>query len=146
MDATSASYIQIGPKMKNTILKPLAIAIAAAFLWTPVSAVAENAPAEGSFTGASDHITTGGVTVVKTADGGAVVILDSDFSLDGAPDPRVGFGSNGEYATETDLGELQNLNGLQIYIVPASINVDDFNEVYIWCLKFGVPLGVASLS
>ena len=49
----------------------------------------------GTFTGASDHITTGGVQIVKTADGGAVVILDTDFSLDGAPDPRVGFGKDG---------------------------------------------------
>jgi hypothetical protein len=24
--------------------------------------------------------------------------------------------------------------------------VNDFNEVYIWCRKFAVPLGVASLN
>ncbi len=100
----------------------------------------------GSFIGASDHITTGGVQVVKTADGGALVILDTDFSLDGAPDPRVGFGSNGTYVDASDLGELQEISGLQIYKVPPSVNVEDFNEVYIWCLQFGVPLGVAALS
>ena len=110
------------------------------------SAGENHARLSGTFTGASDHITTGGVQIVKTADGGAVVILDTDFSLDGAPDPRVGFGKDGTYAEATDLGALQNLNGLQIYVVPASVNVDDFNEVYIWCLKFGVPLGVADIS
>ena len=110
------------------------------------SAGENNARLSGTFTGASEHITTGGVQIVKTADGGAVVILDTDFSLDGAPDPRVGFGKDGTYAEATDLGALQNLNGLQIYVVPASVNVDDFNEVYIWCLKFGVPLGVADIS
>lgn len=100
----------------------------------------------GTFTGASDHITTGGVTIVKNADGTATVTLDENFSLDGAPDPRVAFGKDGSYASEGDLGVLKNLNGKQVYTVPASINVDDYNEIYIWCLKFSVPLGVAELG
>lgn len=132
--------------MKKILLKSLAVAAVATIAFNPLSAIADETGASGTFTGASDHITTGGVQIVKTADGGAVVILDSDFSLDGAPDPRVGFGSNGTFVEASDLGELQNLNGLQIYVVPPTINVDDFNEVYIWCLEFGVPLGVAALS
>ncbi|MGC3940515.1 DM13 domain-containing protein [Roseobacter sp. EG26] len=104
------------------------------------------AETSGSFIGKSDHITTGGVTVVKNADGTATVILDEKFSLDGAPDPRVAFGKDGSYAPEADLGVLQNLNGKQVYTVPASVNVDDYNEIYIWCLKFSVPLGVAALN
>lgn len=100
----------------------------------------------GTFTGASDHITTGTVTIVKNDDGTATVTFDSSFSLDGAPDPRVGFGKDGAYVNLSDLGALKNLNGAQSYIVPASLNIDDFNELYIWCLKFGVPLGVAQLN
>ena len=100
----------------------------------------------GTFTGANDHVTTGGITVVKTANGGAVVILDTDFSLDGAPDPRVGFGKDGTYVKTSDLGALTRKDGLQVYVVPASVNVDDFNEVYIWCEQFSVSLGVASIS
>ena len=119
---------------------------AAAIAITGLGAMPAAADQSGSFVGASDHITTGGVQVVKTADGGALVILDTDFSLDGAPDPRVGFGSDGAYAEASDLGELQQISGLQIYKVPSTVNVDDFNEVYIWCLEFGVPLGVATLS
>lgn len=132
--------------MKMFALKSLAVIAAAVIALTPLSATAEPPVAHGSFTGASDHITTGGVQIVRTADGGAVVILDSDFSLDGAPDPRVGFGTDGVYDEASDVGELVNLTGLQIYVVPPSINVDDFNEVYIWCLQFSVPLGVAELS
>ncbi len=99
----------------------------------------------GEFTGASDHITTGKVSVVKTPEGYAVV-LGADFSLDGAPDPKVGFGKDGKYATEAQLGHLISKNGEQAYIVPASVNVKDFNEVYIWCEKFSVPLGVATIK
>lgn len=128
--------------------KLFGLAAAAMIAMAPVAASAGSGAkhSTGTFTGASDHITTGGVKVIKTADGGAVVILDSDFSLDGAPDPRVAFGKDGKYAEPSNLGVLQNLKGLQIYRVPATVNVDDFNEVYIWCTKFSVPLGVASLK
>jgi len=123
------------------------IAITAATLsFSPVLADDNSAITSGSFTGANDHITTGGVQIVKTADGGAVVILDSNFSLDGAPDPRVGLGKDGEYVAAADLGELQNLTGVQVFVVPPSVNVDDFNEVYIWCLQFNVSLGSADIS
>ena len=129
------------------LLSTAIIAITAAtFSFTPVLADDVSSIASGTFTGANDHITTGGVQIVKTADGGAVVILDSDFSLDGAPDPRVGFGKDGEYVAATDLGELQNLTGVQVYVVPPTVNVDDFNEVYIWCLQFNVSLGSADIS
>ena len=107
---------------------------------------AGKASATGEFKGASDHITTGGVSIIKTAGGGAVVILDTNFSLDGAPDPRVGFGKDGKYANTSDLGALTKKEGLQVFVVPSSVNVDDFNEVYIWCRKFAVPLGIASIK
>ena len=123
---------------------------AAAFLTLAVAipnvATADTVAASGSFKGASDHITTGGVSIIKTSNGGAVVILDSNFSLDGAPDPRVGLGKSGKYVEASDLGALTKKDGLQVYVVPASVNVDDFNEVYIWCKKFAVPLGVAAVK
>lgn len=131
--------------MKPIFLGLAAAATAALLTAAPVSA-GTGIAASGQFTGASDHITTGGVSIVKTANGGAVVILDSDFSLDGAPDPRVGFGVDGAYKDASDLGELVSKTGVSVYIVPPSVNVDDFNEVYIWCRKFAVPLGVAALK
>lgn len=132
--------------MKKAFFNIAGVALAAMVVMAPISASADSVAAKGSFTGASDHITTGGVSIVKTANGGAVVILDSNFSLDGAPDPRVGFGKDGNFVEASDLGALTSKEGLQVYIVPASVNVDDFNEVYIWCKKFGVPLGIASIN
>lgn len=132
--------------MKKALLNLAGVALAAMVVMAPISASADSVAAKGSFVGASDHITTGGVSIVKTANGGAVVILDTNFSLDGAPDPRVGFGKDGKFVDASDLGALTQKEGLQVYIVPASVNVDDFNEVYIWCKKFAVPLGVASIK
>lgn len=128
------------------ILLPAATSIALAALVALSTAGAALADLSGTFTGASNHVTTGGVTVVKNSDGTATVTLGTDFFLDGAPDPRVGFGKNGKYVDGTDVGLLKSNTGQQSFVVPASINVDDFNEVYIWCLKFAVPLGVAAVK
>jgi len=132
--------------MKSVITKSLGMIAAAMILTAPMVAHAGSSTVKsGSFIGENKHITTGGVQIVKTADGGAVVILDRNFTLDGAPDPRVGLGKNGKYDGKSDMGVLQNINGLQFYVVPGTVNVDDYNEVYIWCEKFNVSLGVASL-
>lgn len=132
--------------MKLNFVKPLFVVAAAMIAIAPMSAVADQQTPSGTFAGATNHVTTGGVQIVKTADGGAVLILDTDFSLDNGPDPRVGFGADGNYAESSDLGKLQSISGLQVYVVPPSVNVDNFNEVYIWCKEVGVPLGIAPLS
>ena len=124
----------------------LALALVAlAFLAAPLTARAGEVLASGKFTGASNHVTTGGVTVLKT-DSGTLVILEPDFSLDGAPDPKVGFGNDGSYDHKSQLAHLANNTGLQVYSVPDSVDAGSYNEVYIWCEKFSVPLGVAALK
>lgn len=132
--------------MASAFKKILGLFAAAMISLSPVAASAGDKISSGTFVGKSDHITTGGVKLIKTADGGAVVILDSDFSLDGAPDPRVGLGADGEYDEASNMGVLQHINGVQFYRLPPTVNADDYNEVYIWCTKFSVPLGVASLK
>lgn len=132
--------------MKTVLSIAVASAILAFSTIVPSIASAGDVAATGSFAGTNDHVTTGGVTIVKTENGGAVVILDANFSLDGAPDPSVGFGKDGTFVKATDLGALTQNTGLQVFVVPASVNVDDFNEVYIWCEQFNVSLGIASLK
>lgn len=126
---------------------PVAFAavLAAAFSLAAIAANAEPV-ATGTFTGASDHITTGAVEVIANDDGSHTIVLGDDFSLDGAPDPRVGLGKDGHYDGNTDSGKLLNLTGAQSFTVPAGVDIADFNEVYIWCEKFSVPLGFAVLG
>jgi len=126
--------------MKNIVKS----ALTAILIVGPVTATF--ADTTGTFIGASDHITTGGVSIVKNADGTSTITFDSSFSLDGAPDPQVGFGKDGAFAAESNLGLLKQIKGTQSYIVPANLDISDYNELYIWCVKFGVPLGVAALS
>ncbi|MEL6451595.1 MAG: DM13 domain-containing protein [Pseudomonadota bacterium] len=132
--------------MFNALKSIAALALAAFLSLGVLPAAADQVTASGTFVGASNHITTGAVEVVKNADGSHTVILGDDFSLDGAPDPRVGFGKDGEYDVATGMGLLKSLNGKQVFTVPAGVDPADYNEVYIWCLKFSVPLGVATLG
>lgn len=100
--------------------------------------------AKGSFTGLSNHVTSGSVKVVEKG-GRYIVELGDDFSLDGGPDPRVAFGKDGKHDPKSTLGALLELTGKQRYAVPPTMDISGYNEVYIWCDVAGVPLGVAKI-
>ncbi len=94
----------------------------------------------GTFTGASNHVTTGTAEIA----GNQVNLLD-DFTFDGAPDPKVALGNDG-YDPATLMGALRSNTGAQSYAIPAGIDPANYNEVWIWCERFNVPLGVAKLN
>ncbi|MEP6343630.1 MAG: DM13 domain-containing protein [Maricaulaceae bacterium] len=100
---------------------------------------------KGSFSGRSDHITTGQVTLEKTASGYQLRFA-TNFSLDGAPDPVVAIGNDETYSVANKLGVLKNKTGAQVYQLPASFTPGQFSQVYVWCEQFSVPLGVADLA
>ncbi len=125
--------------MKN---KYLSFLIALPLLIASLQVQSQDASSTGTFTGANDHITTGQVSVVKT-DAGLSIVLGADFSLDGAPDPMVGLGKDGEY--QLSLAPLESLTGEQSYPLPASVSLSDFDEIFIWCKEFNVSLGSAKL-
>ncbi|MFD2206466.1 DM13 domain-containing protein [Kiloniella antarctica] len=127
------------------LFKIVAVAVLAVSTFSFAPAVADNAVSQGNFEGRSDHITTGGVEIVKDGHGGYKVILADNFSLDGAPDPKLAFGKNG-IDKSTLFTPLLNKTGHQEYKLPASIDPTKYNEIYVWCEKFDVPLGVANLN
>lgn len=110
--------------------------------------LAADSARKGAFTGLSNHITTGAVSVVKKGDK-TVVVLGKDFSFDGAPDPKLAFGTNGKYVKGTIIQKIlpkENWTGASEHVVPAGIDVSKFDEVYVWCEQFNVPLGVAKIK
>jgi hypothetical protein len=112
-------------------------------VFLPLASASEVVKA-GQFEGRSDHVTSGGVTILTT-EGQTLLVLEAEFSLDGAPDPQIGFGNNG-FNRDTIISKLRDENGAQVYVIPSAIDVSKFNEVYIWCQKFDIPLGVAKIS
>ncbi len=75
-----------------------------------------------------------------------VVVLEDDFDFDGAPDPKLGFGKDGKYDHGSQISPLGSNKGRQVYEVPASIDPEAYNQFYVWCEKYSVPLGVADLK
>ena len=106
-----------------------------------------NAPtvASAEFSGRSDHVVLGNASIVG-APGSYQLVFDNAFDLDGAPDPVVGFGNNGAYDGATKVGPLSQHKGAQRYSLPASFDPASVGEVYVWCEKFSVPLGVAAFN
>ncbi len=100
--------------------------------------------ARGAFEGRSDHVTTGHARVVRTG-GRWVIELEDDFAFDGAPDPRVGLGNDG-FVAGTLLSPLRANAGRQAYALRPDLDIGDYTEVWIWCERFSVPLGVAELT
>ncbi len=122
-----------------------AVAVLGAIIVAPVAASAgEEVLASGAFRGKSGHAASGGVSVVKT-ETGIRVVLAGDFKFDGAPDPKLGFGKDG-YVKATQFSVLKSNNGEQIYEIPAALDPADYNEVWVWCEQYSVPLGVANLE
>lgn len=121
----------------------LAVLAAAAALPATIARAAKTIKS-GTFAGASNHVTTGTAYILLEGDKHYITLGD-DFTFDGAPDPKVALGNNG-YDKNTLMGLLQSNTGAQSYEIPASIDVAAYNEVWIWCERFNVPLGVAKLS
>lgn len=101
--------------------------------------------ATGTFKGLNGHVITGHVSIIRSGKSWTVS-LGSDFTFDGAPDPYIGFGNKGRYAKGSNVGKLKKNTGAQVYVVPANLDVGDYLEVYVYCEKFTVPLGVARLK
>ena len=120
------------------------VGASALFATTALPALAGGHGRIGTFRGASNHVTKGRAELV-TKNGRSEVVLLDDFWFDGAPDPKVGLGRNG-FDKGTLMGPLAKNAGKQTYAVPASVDAAQYNEVWIWCEKFNVPLGVAKLN
>ncbi len=108
-------------------------------------AISPNVISQGSFEGRSKHVTSGEAYIMKTDTGYALVLADN-FFLDGAPGPVLGFGNDGEYIKASQFADLDKKSGRQTYTLPATFTPGQFNEVYVWCEDFSVPLGVAKLG
>ena len=95
-----------------------------------------------SFSGQSGHTVSGEVQLIQNGEV-FYLVLGEDFEFDGAPDPRLGFSSNDEFDETSIFSSLNLDSGQQIYRLPATMDVSRFDEVTIWCEKFGVPLAEA---
>ena len=95
----------------------------------------------GMFSGVNGHTVTGTAEIA----GQSINLLD-DFVFDGAPDPKIALGKDGEYDPATLMGPLSEYTGASQYTAPEGIDPADYNEVWVWCEEFNVGLAVAPIT
>ena len=102
---------------------------------------------QGMFTGMHDHKMSGGYSIVSTR-GQSSLVLGSDFSLDGAPDPYVVLSADdmGGGTHFLNLGKLKARSGTSTYAIPSGTDLSQYSHVLVWCKKYNVTLGEAQLA
>jgi len=99
------------------------------------------------------HETHGLATIYRLSDGHRVLRL-TQFATSNGPDVRVYLVAAGDVQSEhaakqagfVDLGALKGNIGDQNYDVPAGIDLSRYRAVSIWCRRFSVNFGAATLA
>jgi hypothetical protein len=101
---------------------------------------------EGAFV-SRNHPTTGQAIVLGNGTGQRFLRFE-DFQTDNGPDLSVYLvnSSAGGVDEFIDLGKLKGNRGEQNYEIPADIDLDVYDTVLIWCVRFSSPFGEARLS
>jgi hypothetical protein len=106
--------------------------------------------ARGTFT-SFEHRTTGTASILRLADGSHVVRLENLSTSDG-PDVHVWL-STGRVSADAqalvqghvEVGRLKGNLGNQNYVVPRGLDPSRFHSVVIWCERFSVAFGAATV-
>lgn len=97
----------------------------------------------GSFTD-GDHPTSG--TGLTITDGNQTFLRFEGFETDNGPDLNVYLRNSDDPDDYLDLGDLKGNIGDQNYELPEGTDLDTYDFVDIWCVRFGVSFGTAQLS
>ena len=99
------------------------------------------------------HETKGTASVLDVG-GGRRVLRLTDFATSNGPDVRVYLVAAGDVQDDAtvktagfvELGLMKGNMGDQNYEIPASIDLDQYRTVTIWCKRFSVNFGSAPLA
>ena len=108
--------------------------------------------ASGSFvTAEKDHPTKGAAKIIEL-EGKRYLEIDESFTTVEGPDVQVVMyrGStvpvNIEEKEYITIAPLQSFEGTQKYELPEDLSLDEYQSVAVWCRKFNVTFGYASLE
>ena len=106
----------------------------------------------GQFVTVEQAKATTGTASVVTENGQTYLVFDNTFSTAMGPDVQVVlYGDDAEVPVNIEgseyvvVGDLQSFEGGQRYLVDASIDVNTYDAVAIWCREFDVTFGYAPI-
>jgi hypothetical protein len=135
--------------MKTLTRAALGLSLLATF--APLAANAAPAPLETGTFQSGAHATTGTATIYKLDDGSRILRL-ANFSTSNGPKVHVILadhtisGNDVENAKSIDLGDLKGNTGNQNYAIPADVKLAGVKSVAIYCERFHVNFGAATLK
>lgn len=96
----------------------------------------------------SDAHPTSGQALVLGNGTGQRFLRFENFETDNGPDLNVYLvdSSTGDVSDYIDLGDLSGNIGDQNYELPVDVDLERYDQVVIWCVRFGVAFGDARLS
>jgi hypothetical protein len=136
--------------MNNATRFALALSILTTAAAPLAASAAPAALTSGPFVSAA-HATSGTATIYKLDDGSRILRL-SNLRMSNGPKVHVILadhavtGNDVEDAKSLDLGDLKGNTGNQNYVIPAGVNLDAVKSVAIYCERFKVNFGSASLK
>jgi hypothetical protein len=100
----------------------------------------------GTFVGKA-HPTDGSASVLGNGSGQRFVRFEN-FATDNGPDLNVYLvnSSTGDVSDYIDLGDLKGNIGDQNYELPVGVDLSVYDTVVIWCVRFSVSFGEATLA
>lgn len=109
----------------------------------------------GTFVGFDKiHNGTGTASVYQFADADAeghgrerfFLRFEEGFQVNNGPDLYVGFGKNGQYVKGSEISKLKGNIGAQNYEIPANLDLNQYDSVWVWCKAFSTPFIKADLK
>jgi len=99
----------------------------------------------GMLSGYPGHSASGKASISKDGMGKATLEL-TGIKVDKVPDGWVYLAKGGDYKKGIELGKLAQFTGDVRFPIPENTMLDDYDSVVIWCKKFDVGIGKATLG
>ncbi len=116
-----------------------------------ITAQSNNIVAIGDFVTADrSHPTTGKARIVNQ-NGQLYLEFDPNFATANGPEVKVILHRSNQVPVKINepdyitLAPLESFNGYQRYLIPADVNINEFESVAIWCRRFNVTFGYVTL-
>lgn len=143
-----ASFLLLG-SVSATVVNP---SIAKAAPSTSIQQANKDIISSGTFLTIDRGHATRGTAKIVVKDGQRYLQFDESFKTGRGPDVQVILHRTQEVPLNVNeenyvtLAPLQSFNGSQSYAIPADLDLNEFGAVAIWCRRFNVTFGAASLT
>ena len=107
--------------------------------------------AQGQFVTVEQDHPTAGKAIITEENGQKYLTFDDEFTTARGPQVKVVLHRDASVPVNLQedsyiaIAPLESFDGTQKYLLPSSIDVDDYQSVAIWCEKFNVTFGYAAL-